>query len=137
MKIEKNARIREKFFSTLIDLMIPEHKNKFLPKASKVININILIKSIFRNKELKKKLNKFFANESKNRSFNYQKLANKAFNDKIIEDYIAKNLLELYFSSKIVQKSLNMKINPNNHKKKDNRLLQKLLRDSNLRHKLG
>ena len=137
MKIEKDAQIRKKFLNKLIDLMIPEHKNKFLPKASKVVNIDILSKSIFRNKELKKKLNKFFASESKNRSVNYQRLADKAFNDKTIEDYIAKNLLELYFSSKIVQKILNMKVSQNNHKKKDNRLLLKLLKNSSLRYKIG
>ena len=101
MKIEKNARIRKNFLRKLIDLMIPEHKNKLLPKASKVVNIDILSKSIFKNKELKKKLNKFFISESKNRNVNYQKLADKVFNNRIIEDYIAKDLIRLYFSSKI------------------------------------
>ena len=137
MKIEKIIQIRKNFLRKLIDLMIPEHQNKLLPKASKVVNIDIFSKSIFKNKELKKKLNKFVIKESKNRIVNYQKLADKAFNDKTIEDYIAKDLLKLYFSSKIVQKSLNTKINQNNHKKKDNRPLLKLLKNSSLRYKLG
>lgn len=134
---KKNNQYKKKFFIELIDIMIPESKNKLLPKASKVVKTDVLINLLFENSEFKKKLNKLFNKESKNKNFNYQQLALKFFNSKTIEGNIANDLLKLYFSSKIVQKRLNMTINQNKYKKKDNRLLVKLLKNSSLRYKHG
>ena len=53
MRSIKN-KLFKKIFKELIDIMIPENKNKLLPKASKVINVNIFVKSLFKNKEFKK-----------------------------------------------------------------------------------
>tara|TARA_B100001057_G_C22832195_1_gene943807 strand:+ start:401 stop:811 length:411 start_codon:yes stop_codon:yes gene_type:complete len=134
---KKNNQYKKKFFIELIDIMIPESKNKLLPKASKVVKTDVLINLLFENSEFKKKLNKLFNKESKNKNFNYRQLALKFFNSKTIEGNIANDLLKLYFSSKIVQKRLNMTINQNKYKKKDNRLLVKLLKNSSLRYKHG
>ena len=134
---KKNNQNKKKFFIELIDIMIPESENKLLPKASKVVKTDVLINLLFENSEFKKKLNKLFNKESKNKNFNYQQLALKFFNSKTIEGNIANDLLKLYFSSKIVQKRLNMTINQNKYKKKDNRSLVKLLKNSSLRYKHG
>ena len=134
---KKNNQYKKKFFIELIDIMIPESENKLLPKASKVVKTDVLINLLFENSEFKKKLNKLFNKESKNKNFNYQQLALKFFNSKTIEGNIANDLLKLYFSSKIVQKRLNMTINQNKYKKKDNRSLVKLLKNSSLRYKHG
>ncbi len=134
---KKNNQYKKKFFIELIDIMIPESENKLLPKASKVVKTDVLINLLFENSEFKKKLNKLFNKESKNKNFNYQQLALKFFNSKTIESNIANDLLKLYFSSKIVQKRLNMTINQNKYKKKDNRSLVKLLKNSSLRYKHG
>ena len=134
---KKNNQNKKKFFIELIDIMIPESENKLLPKASKVVKTDVLINLLFENNDFKKKLNKLFNKESKNKNFNYQQLALKFFNSKTIEGNIANDLLKLYFSSKIVQKRLNMTINQNKYKKKDNRSLVKLLKNSSLRYKHG
>tara|TARA_Y100000591_G_C21505221_1_gene531939 strand:- start:154 stop:564 length:411 start_codon:yes stop_codon:yes gene_type:complete len=134
MRSIKNKQFK-KIFKELIDIMIPENKSKLLPKASKVINVDIFVKSLFKNDEFKKKLNKIFVTDSINKNFDYRKTALKFFNSKKIEDYIANELLILYFSSKIVQKRLNRTINQNKQKKKDNRSLVKLLKNSSLRYK--
>jgi len=133
--MKKINQYKKKFFLKLIDKMIPKSKNKLLPNASKVINIDKFINYLFENKKFKNKLNELFNKESKNKNFNYQQLALKVFSHKIIEDDIAKDLLKFYFSSKIVQKRLKITINKNKNEEKDNRSLVNLLKNSSLRYK--
>ena len=139
-KIKLNKHILNKVFNGIINTMIPESKDKIMPKASDAINIKFFIKNILKNIKLKKIIYKKIYNSFKiNKSSNYFELGRKIAKSKILEKDIENYLLESYFTSKRVQKQLQKKTNKILHrrktKNKDITLLLKVVKKSRVRYK--
>ena len=139
-KIKLNKRILNKVFNGIINTMIPESKDKIMPKGSDAINIKFFIKNILRNAKLKNTIYKKIYNSLKiNKSLNYFELGSKIAKSKIIEKDIENYLLESYFTSKRVQKQLQKKTNKILPRRKTNNkditLLLKVVKKSRVRYK--
>ena len=135
MKIKFNKKnLNTKiFFKSIIDTMIPASVDKLMPKASDAINLNKFLEKILKDKSLIKKLNKIDFNKSKTKKIDFSKEGKIIAKCNIIEINLEKNLLEAYFSSKLVQKQLNKKTKRT--KNKDKTSLLKLVKNSSLRYK--
>ena len=135
MKIKFNKKnLNTKiFFKSIIDTMIPASDDKLMPKASDAINLNKFLEKILKDKSLIKKLNKIGFNKSKTKKIDFSKEGKIIAKCNIIEINLEKNLLEAYFSSKLVQKQLNKKTKRT--KNKDKTSLLKLVKNSSLRYK--
>ena len=135
MKIKFNKKnLNTKiFFKSIIDTMIPASDDKLMPKASDAINLNKFLEKILKDKGLIKKLNKIDFNKSKTKKIDFSKEGKIIAKCNIIEINLEKNLLEAYFSSKVVQNLLNKKTTKT--KNKDKTSLLKLVKNSSLRYK--
>ena len=135
MKIKFNKKnLNTKiFFKSIIDTMIPASDDKLMPKASDAINLNKFLEKILKDKGLIKKLNKIDFNKSKTKKIDFSKEGKIIAKCNIIEINLEKNLLEAYFSSKLVQNQLNKKTKKT--KNKDKTSLLKLVKNSSLRYK--
>jgi len=117
--MEKKLNIRE--FKSLLDELIPESKIKKMPKFTSSVNIKIFTKKILSSSKNK---NKIITLINKINSF---KKKQKDISNQLIdfESLIELDLLEAYFTSKMVKKRL--KIIDNKLKFKNENKIGKLI----------
>lgn len=89
--------------------MIPADKNNNMPKASEAIQMKKFLQKIFKNKILKKKLDQEVYLIIKNKKNEYAEIIKKIPKMKSVTTCIEENLLEFYFTSKIVRSRLSRK----------------------------
>lgn len=135
---KKNILIYKILMKCIIDNMIPLSEDKLLPKASDAINMNKFLSQIPNSTNFKKKLDKIILNLNKKNLNNFE-LGKVIMKSKQIESDIGEILIQLYFSSKLVQKQLirklSKKLPSRRSKNKDYSLLLKLLKNSSSKHK--
>ena len=135
---KKNILIYKILMKCIIDNMIPLSEDKLLPKASDAINMNKFLSQIPNSTNFKKKLDKIILNLNKKNLNNFE-LGKVIMKSKQIESDIGEILIQLYFSSKLVQKQLirklSKKLPSRRSKNKDYSLLLKLVKNSSSRHK--
>lgn len=99
-------KILKKIVKSLIDAMIPESQKYNMPSASQAINLNLFCKKIEKKKLIQKEIKKIV----KTYNLKYSKKDYCIpFNKSLLESEIGNYLLNDYFTSKVVLKSLKNK----------------------------
>tara|TARA_B100001765_G_C19447253_1_gene312900 strand:- start:417 stop:839 length:423 start_codon:yes stop_codon:yes gene_type:complete len=106
-----NKKIKKNFLATIIiksiiNNMIPTDKNNNMPKASEAIQMKKFLQKILKNKILKKNLDRAVYLAIKNKKNDYEEIIKKIPSMKSVTAHIEENLLEFYFTSKIVRSRL-------------------------------
>ena len=143
IKLEHSNKNTLNFFKSLFDTMIPESNDGKIPKLSDAIDVNSLLKIIFSDENLKRKLNEIlvpaFYSYKKTQNLDYSNLGKKIAESRKIENVVERYLMEAYFTSTIVRKRLFKKTNTllsdNKVKKKDISALLNKIKNYKIRYK--
>ena len=143
IKLEHSNKNTLNFFKSLFDTMIPESKDGKIPKLSDAIDVNSLLKIIFSDENLKRKLNEIlvpaFYSYKKTQNLDYSNLGKKIAESRKIENVVERYLMEAYFTSTIVRKRLFKKTNTllsdNKVKKKDISALLNKIKNYKIKYK--
>ena len=143
IKLQHSNKNTLKFFKSLFDTMIPESKDGKIPKLSDAIDVNSLLRIIFSDENLKRKLKEIlfpaFYSHKKNQDLDYLNLGKKIAESRKIENVVERHLMEAYFTSTLVRKRLLKKTNTllsdNKIKKVDIPALLKQIKNYKIRYK--
>ena len=103
MILNKEKILLRRNIVKLVDNMIPEEKNKLLPKASKVIDLKNFINTLIKNINFIREF-KLFLKKQKKKNFLLKKLNFETENE--LTTLIEEELINFYFSSPRLKKKI-------------------------------